>query len=59
MYELGHSPWVIGSTLLPLFFDVLVPRVNLPHAGLHVGDVLDDKPGDLRYVVLSDCEIPY
>ena len=55
------GPQPIGNwvDIVTVIFDELVPRVGLPQAGLHVGDVLGDKPGDPRYVVLSDCEIPY
>ena len=37
----------------------LVPGVRRPQDGQHAGDVIDDKPGEPRYVVLGDYEIPY
>ncbi len=47
------------STLLPLVVDELVHGGSLPQAGHHGGDVVQDDPDDLKYVVHSDCEIPY
>ena len=59
MNELGLSPWIKLVDIVTVSVGELVPGVRLPQDEQHAGDVVDDKPGEPRYVVLGDYEIPY
>ena len=52
----AHGYWV---DIVTVIVGELVPGVRRPQDGQHAGDVIDDKPGEPRYVVLGDYEIPY